>query len=60
MAATTSGRGIGAAGFFALPPTTWLTVLACYAFGYPLQLFWFRKIAIGIVKVLSGGKKKSK
>jgi hypothetical protein len=48
------------AGFFALPPTTWLTVLACYAFGYPLQLFWFRKIAIGIVKVLSGGKKKSK
>ena len=45
--------------FFALPPTTYLTVLSCYAFGYPLQLFWFRKIALGIIKVLrSGGKKR--
>ena len=48
--------------FFALPLSTTLTILGSYAFGYPLQLFWFSKIAKGLIKVLSaaGGGKKGK
>ena len=42
--------------FFALPVSTWATILGSYAFGYPLQLFWFSKIAKGLLKVLSGKK----
>ena len=38
--------------FFALPPTVYLSILLSYAFGYPLQLFWFRKIALGLLKAL--------
>ena len=34
-----------------------VAVLACSAFGYPLQLFWFKKIAAGLIKVLTGGGK---
>jgi len=43
--------------FFALPTSTYLTVLGSYAFGYPLQLFWFNKIVKGLLKLLSGKKK---
>ena len=47
--------------FFALPLSTTLTIRGSYAFGYPLQLFWFSKIAKGLIKVLSaGGGKKGK
>ena len=45
--------------FSALPLDTRLTVLSCYAFGYPLQLFWFQKIAKGLLKVLKGGSTKA-
>ena len=38
--------------FFALPPAIYLTILLSYAFGYPLQLFWFRKIVLGLLKAL--------
>jgi hypothetical protein len=43
--------------FFALPPSTYGVILLSYCFGYPLQLFWFYKIAKGIIKLLFGGKK---
>ena len=46
--------------FAALPLDTRLTILVSYAFGYPLQLWWFGKIAKGLIKVLSGGGGKHK
>lgn len=43
------------AAVFALPPSTVAALGSGFAFGYPLQLFWFQKIATGLVKVLRGG-----
>jgi hypothetical protein len=46
--------------FFALPVSTTGIILASYCFGYPLQLFWFYKIAKGLARALSGGSKPQK
>merc|ERR1711990_1292262 len=41
----------------ALPGWTTATVVAGYLFGYPLQLFWFRKIVAGLFAALRGSSK---
>ena len=35
-----------------------LMVVGSYGIGYALQLFWFRKILMGAIKAVLGGKKK--
>lgn len=44
---------------FALPVSTYLTCIFSFCIGYPMQLFWFRKIAVGLLKVLQAGSKGS-
>ena len=46
------------AGFFGLPGWTNASIIAGYLFGYPLQLFWFRKIVAGLFSALLGSSSK--
>ena len=40
--------------FFSLPFSTVAVVIAGCGIGYPMQIFWFHKIACGLLKVLKG------
>lgn len=51
--------GVCRESFFALPASTQAIVFVGCGIGYPMQLLWFQKIAVGLLKVLTAPKKQA-